>query len=462
MEVSNQQEMDFMLIPRSLTLDHDRHLRPVASNIIAPPGFVYICLDEEFDKDIIRTWGDCCICYHGKSYLSSEIIVDKFHDIMKRFCDECLSFLVDVVSITRQGPAVTLSLKVPETGNSADKFFLHQMIPFQPRTNHPPFLELNKSLPFININNPNKDLLFARPSTSLHSIHNFAPEVSAPHAKFSASKESTEGDCEFTLDLVLAIPCTSWPASQVSNFEKRINNAAQSSAIVYDIKGNYKIEEKGAINFHIVPKCSNCEFSNLSSKFEWRLSFSVLEKILFRDIQICKDAPFYNAFLALKNWKYFVNKRCNDTLSSYHLKTTYFWMLENISNEDYVLFESSSHAEQTANAFAWMIQLLTEFVQSKNMPHYFCNNINLFGEKSERDLDMLRKEIEKIRKTPLELLEEMYSDGSGIFKKDRKSLFKQILPSTKFRHLNARTGKRQYRDSEEGGSKDQFFVNILS
>ena len=137
-------------------------------------------------------------------------------------------------------------------------------------------------------------------------------------------------------------------------------------------------------------------------------------------------------------------------------------MLENISNEDYVLFESSSHAEQTANAFAWMIQLLTEFVQSKNMPHYFCNNINLFEEKSERDLDMLRKEIEKIRKTPLELLEEMYSDGSCIFKKDRKSLFKQILPSTKFRHLNARTGKRQYRDSEEGGSKDQFFVNILS
>ena len=454
--------MDFMLIPRSLTLDHDRHLRRVASNIAAPTGFVYICLDEEFDKEIIRTWGDCCIFYHGKSYLSSEIIVEKFHDLMKRFCDEWLGFLIDVVSITRQGPAITLSLKVPETGSSAGKFFLQQMIPFQPRTNDSPLLKLNKSLPVININNSNKDLLFARPSESLHSICNFAPEISAPYAKLSGSKEITEGACEFTLDLVLAIPCTSWPASQVSNFENRISNAAQSSAVVNDIKGNYKIEDKGAINFHIVPKSSNCEFSNLSSKFEWRLSFSVLEKILFRDIQICKDASFYNAFLALKNWKYFVNKKCNNALSSYHLKTTYFWMLENISNENYVLLESSSYAEQTANAFVWMIQLLMEFVQSKNVPHYFCNNINLFEEKSERDLDMLRKEIEKIKETPLELFENMYSDGSSIVKKDRKSLFKQILPLKRFRHLNARTGKPRYRDSEAGGSKDEFIINILS
>ena len=96
------------------------------------------------------------------------------------------------------------------------------------------------------------------------------------------------------------------------------------------------------------------------------------------------------------------------------------------------------------------------------MPHYFCNNINLFEEKSKRDLDMLRKEIEKIKETPLELFEELYIDGSSIAKKDRKSLFKQILPSKKFRHLNARTGKPRYRDSEEDGSKDEFVINILS
>lgn len=109
-ELSSNREVDFMLLPHGLCLGSN-HLKDMVTEDSINPGFVYVCLDEEQDKSIIETWGDCCIEKDGKLYLSSEIILQKFCELIKQVCLNTICKVLDKVSVIRQGPAVKLSVK---------------------------------------------------------------------------------------------------------------------------------------------------------------------------------------------------------------------------------------------------------------------------------------------------------------------------------------------------------------
>ena len=107
-EVASNQEIDFMLLPQNLFLDADRIKDKITENP-ANPGFVYVCLDEKQDRNIVETWKDCCIEENGKIYLSSDLIVQNFYEVVKQACFHTISKILPKVNIIRQGPAVTIS-----------------------------------------------------------------------------------------------------------------------------------------------------------------------------------------------------------------------------------------------------------------------------------------------------------------------------------------------------------------
>ena len=285
MEVASNLEIDYMLIPQSLSLDADR-VKDKITEDSANPGFVYVCLDEEQDGNIIETWKDCCIKEDGKFNLSSDLIVQNFYEVIKQVCFNTIENLFHKVNIIRQGPAVTISIK--------------------------PKAEIENMFG----ESSNKDVTSA--ITSL--------------IKNSATVDN-QTDYDFEYDLVLAIPCRSWPLRHISAFIERIHQS--TSKTKSELNNFYKLGNSETVNFHIVPKCSN----NVGryEKLEWRLSFSLLEKTIFTKLTLTEKLGqnFGCAFQALKNWKVMISHKYNKAVCSYHLKTAFFWTIEAINDQIY-------------------------------------------------------------------------------------------------------------------------------
>ena len=355
-ELSSNQEVDFMLLPQGLCLGSN-HLKDTITEDSINPGFVYVCLDEEEDRSIIETWEDCCIEMNGKLYLSSEMILQNFYELIKQICLNTLCKVLDKVSVIRQGPAVKLRIK--SFSNAPAK------------VNENPTEHLVENLP--------------------------TPEV---HHKY-----------DFEFDLVLAISCRSWPIRHISVFKDRIHNS-QKTIIKSEIIEFFKVGNSETVNFHIVPKPSG--ITDRNERLEWRLSFSLLEKDFFYGFDFTRSlkpiAGF--AYQALKEWKQMISGKCNNVICTYHLKTVYFWMLEGINDQVYnslckglpkselSFYKIEETYFSTGNMFVWMVEILVDFILQKNMPHYFCHNFNLFEDKDEKDFNILCEEAKKLKKDP--------------------------------------------------------------
>ena len=424
MEVASNQEIDFMLLPQNLFLDAD-HIKDKITENSTNPGFVYVCIDEEQDRNIVETWKDCCIEENGKLYLSSDLIVQSFYEVVKQACFHTISKVLPKVNIIRQGPAVTISLK-----NRS------------PRAN----------------------------TTSLFK-----------------NLESTDNqtDYDFEFDLVLAIPCRSWPLNHISGFIERIH---QSPTLIHSAINNYyKFGDSKTVNFHIVPKCSNNadRYQNL----EWRLSFSLLEKFIFRDLKLTEEIvpSFGYAFQALKNWKVIISHKYNKVICSYHLKTAFFWTIEAINDEIYNLLlehkklsgsqETLKKIEEliTANIFTWVVDVFTFFIKKKHMPHYFIQNFNLFQNKDPTELEILSEQFEILKQNPKPVFQEVLKYSSTMKKKTcirsmpfvhKHSLLLRLQgcpQEWEFQWLNARTGEKEKgHNRKHYKTNPPFVINLLS
>ena len=429
-ELSSNQEIDFMLLPHGLCLGSN-HLKDMVTEDSINPGFVYVCLDEEQDKSIIETWGDCCIEKDGKLYLSSEIILQKFYELIKQVCLKTICKVLDKVSVIRQGPAVKLSVK--SFSNAPAK--------------------INE--------NPNEHLVENLPT----------PEVCHKY--------------DFEFDLVLAISCRSWPIGHISVFKDRIHNS-QKTIIKSEIIEFFKVGNSETVNFHIVPKPSGNTGRN--ERLEWRLSFSLLEKNFFNGFgftrSLTPSAGF--AYQALKEWKQMISAKCNNVISTYHLKTVYFWMLEGINDQVYnslckglpksesSLFKIKETYFSTGIMFVWMVEILVDFILQRNMPHYFCHNLNLFENKEKMDFNILCEEAKKLKMDPFheqltlhELVVPLLLGWKEIPKKEvgisfdwRSMELLGIQHEWETRLLNARTLVAIDKKGQDE-KKNVFFINFL-
>ena len=417
MEVTSNQEIDFMLLLQNLPLDAD-HIKDKITENSTNPGFVYVCLDEKQDRNIVETWKDCCIEENGKLYLSSDLIVQSFYEVVKKACFHTISKVLPKVDIIRQGPAVTISLK-------------------------------NRS-PRANTTSSNTSLFKNLGSTD------------------------NQTDYDFEFDLVLAIPCRSWPLNHISGFIERIHQS--QTLIRSDINNYYKVGNSETVNFHIVPKCSNNP--DRYQKLEWRLSFSLLEKFIFKDLKLTRRMvpSFSYAFQALKNWKLMICHKYNKAICSYHLKTAFFWTIEAINDEKYnlllELFEGLIRFEQltTAYIFTRLLDVLTFFIKQKNMPHYFIQNINLFQNKDPRELEILCEQLEILKQNPKLVFQEILKFSSTMKKKADIEISSvaasECLSSDRpkeweFQWLDARTGEKIRYDKEHNKTKPSFVINLL-
>ena len=367
---------------------------------------------------ILLKLGRTAASENGKLYLSSDLIVQNFYEVIKQVCFNTIENLFHKVNIIRQGPAVTISIK--------SKAEIENM-----------FGESS-----------NKDITSA--STSL--------------IKNSATVDN-QTDYDFEFDLVLAIPCRSWPFNHISGFIERIHQP--STFIKSEINNYYKFGGSTTVNFHIVSKCSN----NVGryEKLEWRLSFSLLEYTIFTKLTLTEKLGrnFGCAFQALKNWKVMISHKYNKVACSYHLKTAFFWMIEAINDQIYnnlLQFigidrgpPESEELEKsyllTANIFTWLLDAFIYFIRQKYMPHFFFHNFNLLQNKVPKELNTLCEQVEILKQNPSVVFEEILKHSSTVKKKRHDTniscLIEQfmvfILPHTNFKiqWVNARTGERE-------------------
>ena len=436
MEVASDQEIDLMLLSQSLSLDADR-LKDTITEDTVNPGFVYVCLDEKQDRNIIEIWKDCCIKENGKLYLSSDLIVQNFYEVIKQVCFHTIVKVFHKVNIIRQGPAVTISLK---SKAEIEKFGESSI----------------------------KDVTSANTSLINNSVN---------------TDDHTDYDFEF--DLVLAIPCRSWPLGQISGFIERIHQS--TSKRKSELNNYYKFGNSETVNFHIVPKCSNN--GGKYETLEWRLSFSLLEKTIFTELTLTEELRpnFGYAFQALKNWKVMISHKYNKVICSYHLKTAFFWTIEAINDQIYNnllrckdinpgLSESEEKREKTylltANIFTWLLDVFTYFIKQKYMPHYFFHNFNLLQNKAPKELETLCEQVEMLKQNPTLIFQEILKHSSTVKRKfyDTNTLFSHknflvfnTLPrDSELQWLDARTGEREGKSNRRHfGTSPPFVINLL-
>ena len=429
-----------MLLPQSLSLDAD-HLTDTITEDCVNPGFVYVYLDEKEDKNIIETWKDCCIEENGKLYLSSDLVVQRFYEVIIQVCFHTLCRVLHKVNVIRQGPAVTVSVK----GGPEKHVFASS----------------------------SKRGIKAHQSPNINFYKNF----------FTADNQT---DYDFEFDLVLAIPCRSWPLGQISGFIERLHQSP--TLIQSEINNYYKFGDSKTVNFHIVPKCSND--IGRYEKLEWRLSFSLLEKTIFKELKLTEKlrAEFGCAFQSLKNWKVMISQKYNKVICSYHIKTAFFWSVEAINDQIYNnllecegvnpgLSKSQEKLEtfylRIANIFTWLLDVFTYFIKQKNMPHYFFHNFNLLQNKLPKELETLCGQAEILKKKPEIVFMEIIKYSSIMSRKakydDMLDTFKfnlklGIPPEWEFKWLNARTGKEydKVTNKRHYNKMRTFAINILA
>ena len=170
-----------MLLPQGLSLDAERLTDTITEDSVNP-GFVYVYLDKKEDEKITETWKDCCIEENGKLYLSSDLVVQRFYEVIIQVCFHTLCRVLHKVNVIRQGPAVPVSVK----------------------------------------GGPEKHV-FGSSSRRGIKAHQ------SPNINFYKNFFTADNQTDYDFDLVLPIPCRLWPFGQISGFIERIH---QSSTLI--------------------------------------------------------------------------------------------------------------------------------------------------------------------------------------------------------------------------------------
>ena len=209
----------------------------------------------------------------------------------------------------------------------------------------------------------------------------------------------------YSIDIVLAVKNPKWSIN-ASNWPVRKRNWP-SRNIVKDIT---------AAGTYLVPKFFNVE----SQEFEWRISFSYGENKLMLSIKeeslkrddlasgghryqgLAKEVMLSHAQSlsdskcrksCYRLMKYLLKKHLSHStkaITSYHLKTLFFWSLERLP-------EKCWDQSELAHCFLGLLDDLISHICKHNIPHYFVPNLNLLGKIDPSDLDVFRTSLVRVR-----------------------------------------------------------------
>lgn len=235
----------------------------------------------------------------------------------------------------------------------------------------------------------------------------------------------TKGEGSFEFDLVLALPCITWPAVAEEWVERNCCHSNWPSTYLVS-----SITSDGCL---VVPTAHD---DSPMKDVEWRLSFSKAEQKLAHSLSTKQR----QAYILLKILLLEVLGHQKD-IRSYHIKTTLFWMCEQVPEEEWCNWP-------LAKCVLLLLDRFIQYLKKYNIPLYFIPANNLIERVPRKDVDQLLVQLEKIREKPLQ----------RIFEFDR--VFKFVW-SLMFSSLEERFGDLLSMPHDMNSSKQDNHVGVL-
>ncbi|XP_021340767.1 uncharacterized protein LOC110441827 [Mizuhopecten yessoensis] len=178
---------------------------------------------------------------------------------------------------------------------------------------------------------------------------------SGPCATCKSSFEVPRIGIPGDLDLVTGMWCPEWPSVAVEWILRDRSNGWPSREF---------IDMQVPRGCYVVPVgCKECTKNHL----DWRISFAHIEQALVHSM----NAKHINCFLLLRQLKkFFFEVKMPNVITSYIIKTTLFWTIEETSPE---LWQS----HKLLTAVKLCLNKLITFIQNDYCPHYFIRTCNL-------------------------------------------------------------------------------------
>jgi len=191
-----------------------------------------------------------------------------------------------------------------------------------------------------------------------------------------------------TCDRVVAIKCEGWPKISKEWATRMRRNWPPRNLVDKVYSGGFALVGKPSSASGDVHK-------------EWRLSFSTAEMTLIQSFNDCQSKVYY---LLRSIYVQYLKEKASGILSSYNLKTTILWMLEEKPSRYW-------STERIPEIILDIFQKLKDSLKSRFCPHYFLPAHNLLYKVADADISRAAREVEFILTNTEKILIEISNNG---------------------------------------------------
>ncbi|XP_077867352.1 uncharacterized protein LOC144356525 [Saccoglossus kowalevskii] len=180
---------------------------------------------------------------------------------------------------------------------------------------------------------------------------------------------------EHTVDAALVLRCSAWP-SLANSWVTRARQWPTKDLVLHIQRGGC----------HVVPKSYPGEGGD--DNLQWRLSFSLAERTLAHSFTEWQRT-FY--LVMKKIWRRYLKEP--KVLSSYHMKTTMFWVSEGLSPGQW-------SKNNLADRFMEFWDRMIFFLKQGIIPNFFLPENNMISHISQEDIDIILQKVKLVRQKP--------------------------------------------------------------
>ncbi|XP_060084837.1 uncharacterized protein LOC132564181 [Ylistrum balloti] len=188
---------------------------------------------------------------------------------------------------------------------------------------------------------------------------------------------------DMNLNMVVGMKCSEWPSVAAEWISRERSNGWPPRGF---------IDQQIMRGCHVVPVgCKGCEQTHR----DWRISFAHVEQEIVHNM----TANQMKCFILLRQLKkFFFKVKIPDVITSYIIKTTLFWTIEQSSPELWQPHKLSTAVKVCLNK-------LILFVQNDFCPHYFIRTCNLlFGRYSLENKSNVLQTCLEARRNQMKIL----------------------------------------------------------
>ena len=293
-----------------------------------------------------------------------ENIIPILHENAKKQAEKVLELLLGILSFSGKFGAGQTKLAIKEL-HEISPHFENGIVPTYVR-----FLRDRDSADTLEIQ---KDTMF------YVRAHKHFEKVAAKETDTGNIASFDEKRIRGSFDLVPGIECDGFP-SIAKDWKKRVKGKSWPHPQTVTL-----IVSSG---FYLVPKVSKSPGSDPSTSFT--VGFNTAEKLLAQSVTRFQR----ECFRVFKMYYYEKLKFDPKVISTYHLKTVFFWVLERTDG-------SIWKEENRAYCCMLLLQYLKTSIMRENLPHYFLPDNNLLKYLDKRGLKKVLTVLEEVVADPI-------------------------------------------------------------